>query len=157
MHHLARVHLRESGHPRTGVHVNVRCQRCCGGQDACACSQCSTQHRTMNHLPAAACPSQYAAPPGTAQPKRSSCHSCVCLCKLCTGAHKELTRTHMQRRIAAVRHVGLPNLLLGRTLMPELLFDQCTADNIVHVALPYLINAQPRDGTLLVFVLLTHA
>ncbi|DBA00108.1 TPA: hypothetical protein N0F65_000399 [Lagenidium giganteum] len=36
------------------------------------------------------------------------------------------------QRLAAVRFVSLPNLLLGREVIPELLFSNCTATNIAH-------------------------
>ncbi len=67
---------------------------------------------------------------------------------MCPNTHSHV---YIQRRIAAVQHVGLPNLLLGTTLVPELLFERCSAENIAQVVLPYLMKPQVRSGPYLYF------
>ncbi|MFL5371550.1 MAG: lipid-A-disaccharide synthase [Myxococcales bacterium] len=42
------------------------------------------------------------------------------------------------RLLVRVRYVALPNLLAGRTVMPELLQSQCTPERIVECVLPLL-------------------
>ncbi|KAE8915087.1 hypothetical protein PF005_g4573 [Phytophthora fragariae] len=47
------------------------------------------------------------------------------------------------QRLAAVRFVSIPNLLLGRSLLPELLFSDCTALNIADAL--GTLHGQPLD------------
>lgn len=48
------------------------------------------------------------------------------------------------RRLILVRYAGLPNLLLDRPLVPELLQERCKPDSLVNQALSLLRDSQAR-------------
>ena len=48
------------------------------------------------------------------------------------------------RRLIMVRYTGLPNLLLDRPLVPELLQEHCEPDTLVNHALALLRNPRAR-------------
>ena len=65
-------------------------------------------------------------------------------------------RTHpltwaVGRRMLTVEHVGLPNLLAGRALVPELLQDDASAPRLGAEVLALLENPQARFAQLAAF------
>lgn len=52
------------------------------------------------------------------------------------------------RRLVRVEHVGLPNLVLGRRVFPEVVLDGCTADAVAAAAEPLLRAPEGYAGAL---------
>lgn len=50
-------------------------------------------------------------------------------------------------KVIKVSYLGLPNLIAGRQLIPELLQDRCSATNIANTALRYLLDSGLYDTT----------
>jgi lipid-A-disaccharide synthase len=51
------------------------------------------------------------------------------------------------KRLANVSHIGMVNILAGRTVVPELVQDAATADAIADATLPYFTDAGHRTAT----------
>jgi lipid-A-disaccharide synthase len=48
-------------------------------------------------------------------------------------------------RLLKVKYVSLPNLIVGHSIVPELLVHQCTVNSIAHELSPLLQNSPQRD------------
>ena len=51
----------------------------------------------------------------------------------------------LARRLITADHAGLPNLILGRTVMPELLQEECRGDRLAHAVGEILVDCAARD------------
>ncbi|MDX8395031.1 MAG: hypothetical protein R8K22_01295, partial [Mariprofundaceae bacterium] len=51
----------------------------------------------------------------------------------------------LAKRLVKIENIGMPNILLGRTLLPELIQDDVTAENIVDAVLPWLQSPKKRE------------
>ena len=49
------------------------------------------------------------------------------------------------RMVANVSHVGLPNIVVGRRILPELIQDAATADNVSNAALRLMMDPDARQ------------
>lgn len=49
------------------------------------------------------------------------------------------------RLVANVSHVGLPNIVIGRRILPELIQDEATADNVSEAALRFMTHPETRE------------
>ena len=57
---------------------------------------------------------------------------------------KKLSYTIMEK-LLKVKYVSLPNLIVGHSVVPELLLHRCTIENIVHELSPLLQASPARD------------
>ena len=54
----------------------------------------------------------------------------------------------IMKRILDIEHVSLPNLIAGKTIVPELLVHQCTPDNVAATLDPLLRDTPQRQAQL---------
>jgi lipid-A-disaccharide synthase len=50
------------------------------------------------------------------------------------------------RRIVNVQHIGMPNILAGRTIAPELIQNDCTAERMRDAILPFFTDPEARQN-----------
>ena len=53
---------------------------------------------------------------------------------------------HILRKLVKLELSGLPNVIAGREIVPELLQDQVTAERIAPIALELLQNPEKREA-----------
>ena len=51
----------------------------------------------------------------------------------------------MVRRVADIKHVGLPNIVTGRRIMPELIQHEATPANVSREAIRFMTDPAARD------------
>lgn len=54
----------------------------------------------------------------------------------------------LMKRVLKVKYVSLPNLIMGNSIVPELLLHQCNAESIAHELSPLLLNSPRREWQL---------
>ncbi|MEM7445555.1 MAG: lipid-A-disaccharide synthase, partial [Pseudomonadota bacterium] len=52
----------------------------------------------------------------------------------------------LARRYLTIKHVSIPNLVLDRPLIPELLQEDCTPENLAEEVLPLLTDRAASDA-----------
>ncbi|MDE7159781.1 MAG: lipid-A-disaccharide synthase [Muribaculaceae bacterium] len=55
---------------------------------------------------------------------------------------------NVMEKVLKVKYVSLPNLIMGNSIVPELLLHKCTAESIAHELSPLLQNSPQREWQL---------
>jgi lipid-A-disaccharide synthase len=64
---------------------------------------------------------------------------------VCYRANGKKISYKIMERLLKVKYVSLPNLIVGHSIVPELLVHQCTVNSIAHELSPLLQNSPQRD------------